>query len=229
MSDADVLLEVEKLNAFQGRAHILFDIDLHVKRGEVVALIGHNGAGKSTTMKAIIGLVDSVTGRIRFKGRDIVGTLPHVIARSGLGYVPEDRRIFTELTVRENLEVGAQAPREGAVKWTIEKVFTLFPDLALRSDRLASHMSGGEQKMLAVARTLMGNPILLLLDEPSEGISPVIAEEMIRAILALKREGTAILLSEQNTRFAELVSDRGYVLQSGVIARQGAMREIIGA
>ena len=226
MSDSDVMLEVEKLNAFYGRAHILFEIDLHVKRGEVVALIGRNGAGKSTTMKAVIGLVDRVTGSIRFKGRDIVGLESHVIARSGVGYVPEDRRIFTELTVRENLEVGRQAPRGGAVEWTVERVFELFPNLAERSDRLASHMSGGEQKMLAVARTLMGNPHLLLLDEPSEGIAPVIAEEMIRAILALKREGTAILLSEQNARFAELVSDRGYVLESGVIAREGSMREL---
>ncbi len=226
---SDVLLEVEKLNAFYGRAHILFDIDLQVKRGEVVALIGHNGAGKSTTMKAIVGLADRVTGRIRFKGRDIVGAEPHVVARSGLGYVPEDRRIFTELTVGENLEVGRQAPHEGAVEWTIEKVFELFPNLSERSDRFASHMSGGEQKMLAVARTLMGNPHLLLLDEPSEGIAPVIAEQMIRAILALKRAGTAILLSEQNTRFAELVSDRGYVLESGSIVREGAMREVVGA
>ncbi len=224
MNGHDVLLEVEKLNAFYGRAHVLFDIDVHVKRGEVVALIGGNGAGKSTTMKAIIGLVDRVTGRIRFKGRDVVGALPHLIARSGLGYVPEDRRIFTELTVRENLEVGRQAPREGAVEWTVEKLFELFPNLADRGDRLASHMSGGEQKMLAVARTLMGNPHLLLLDEPSEGIAPVIAEQMGRAILALKREGTAILLSEQNTRFAELVGDRCYVLESGVIAREGTMR-----
>ena len=228
-SRGDVLLEVEKLNAFYGRAHILFDIDLQVKRGEVVALIGHNGAGKSTTMKAIIGLVDRVTGRIRFKGHDIVGVEPHVVARNGLGYVPEDRRIFTALTVRENLEVGRQAPREGAVEWTIEKVFELFPNLFERSDRLASHMSGGEQKMLAVARTLMGNPHLLLLDEPSEGIAPVIAEQMIRVILALKRAGTAILLSEQNTRFAELVSDRGYVLESGSMVREGAMREVVGA
>ena len=226
MSDAGVLLEVEKLNAFYGRAHILFDIDLQVNRGEVIALIGHNGAGKSTTMKAVIGLVDRVAGRVRFKGHDIVGTLPHVIARRGLGYVPEDRRIFTELTVRENLEVGRQAPRKGAVEWTVEKVFELFPNLALRSDRLAARMSGGEQKMLAVARTLMGNPYLLLLDEPSEGIAPVVAEEMIRAILALKREGTAILLCEQNTRFAELVSDRGYVLESGRVVRDGAMREL---
>ena len=228
-SRGDVLLEVEKLNAFYGRAHILFDLDLQVKRGEVVALIGHNGAGKSTTMKAIIGLVDRVTGRIRFKGHDIVGVEPHVVARNGLGYVPEDRRIFTALTVRENLEVGRQAPREGAVEWTIEKVFELFPNLFERSDRLASHMSGGEQKMLAVARTLMGNPHLLLLDEPSEGIAPVIAEQMIRVILALKRAGTAILLSEQNTRFAELVSDRGYVLESGSMVREGAMREVVGA
>lgn len=229
MSDADVLLNVERLNAFYGRAHILFDIDLHVKRGEVVALIGRNGAGKSTTMKAIIGLVDRVSGSIRFEGRDIVGTEPHLIARSGLGYVPEDRRLFTELTVRENLEVGRQAPREGAVEWTIERVHALFPNLALHGDRLAGHMSGGEQKMLAVARTLMGNPRLLLLDEPSEGIAPVVAEEMIRAILALKEEGTAILLSEQNARFAELVCDRGYVLESGVVVRGGTMRELTAA
>ncbi len=209
----DVLLEVEALNAFYGHAHILFDIDLHVKRGEVVALIGRNGAGKSTIMKAIIGLVDRVTGSIRFKGRDIVGVEPHVIARSGLGYVPEDRRIFTELTVRENLEVGRQPPR--AVEWSVDKPSRCSP-ISPNAPIASHHMSGGEQKMLAVARTLMGNPYLLLLDEPSEGIAPVIAEAMIRVILELKREGTAILLSEQNTRFAELVCDRSYVLESGV-------------
>lgn len=229
MSDADVLLTVERLNAFYGRAHVLFDVDLQVRRGEVVALMGRNGAGKSTTMKAIIGLVDRVSGSIRFEGRDIVDAESHVIARNGLGYVPEDRRLFGELTVRENLEVGRQALRAGAVEWTVERVHALFPNLALRGDRLARHLSGGEQKMLAVARTLMGNPHLLLLDEPSEGIAPVVAEEMIRAILALKKEGTAILLSEQNTRFAELVSDRGYVLESGVVVRGGTMRELMTA
>ena len=229
MSGAAALLTVERLNAFYGRAHILFDVDLHVKRGEVVALIGRNGAGKSTTLKSIIGLVDRISGSIRFEGREIAGTEPHVIARSGLGYVPEDRRLFGELTVRENLEVGRRAARTGAAGWTVERVDALFPNLALRGDRLARHLSGGEQKMLAVARTLMGNPHLLLLDEPSEGIAPVVAEEMIRAILALKEEGTAILLSEQNARFAELVCDRGYLLESGVVQRQGTMRELAAA
>lgn len=229
MSGAAALLTVERLNAFYGRAHILFDVDLHVKRGEVVALIGRNGAGKSTTLKSIIGLVDRVSGSIRFEGREIAGSEPHVIARSGLGYVPEDRRLFGELTVRENLEVGRRAARTGAAGWTVERVDALFPNLALRGDRLARHLSGGEQKMLAVARTLMGNPHLLLLDEPSEGIAPVVAEEIIRAILALKEEGTAILLSEQNARFAELVCDRGYLLESGVVQRQGTMRELAAA
>lgn len=229
MSAAAALLTVERLNAFYGRAHILFDVDLHVQRGEVVALIGRNGAGKSTTLKSIIGLVDRVSGSIRFEGHEIAGTEPHVIARSGLGYVPEDRRLFGELTVRENLEVGRRAPRAGAAGWTVERVDALFPNLALRGDRLARHLSGGEQKMLAVARTLMGNPHLLLLDEPSEGIAPVVAEEMIRAIVALKEEGTAILLSEQNARFAELVCDRGYLLESGVVQRQGTLRELAAA
>ncbi|SAL01647.1 ABC transporter ATP-binding protein [Caballeronia ptereochthonis] len=217
------LLKVEALNAFYGRAQILFDVGFEVGRGEVVALMGRNGAGKSTTMKAVMGLLPRVSGAVSFMGEDIVGMAPHRIARKGLGYVPEDRRVFGDLTVMENLDTGRQPPRENAPLWTPEKLFRVFPNLGEMRNRRASRMSGGEQQMLTVSRTLMGNPRLVLLDEPSEGVAPVIVEQMADMILELKREGLAILLSEQNLHFAELVSDRVYVLEKGQVRFAGAM------
>ncbi|WP_034301551.1 ABC transporter ATP-binding protein [Herbaspirillum sp. RV1423] len=222
----DVLLRVEGLNAFYGRAHILFDVALEVRRGEVVALMGRNGAGKSTTMKAIMGLMDRAQGKVDFLGKDISRARPHQIARMGMGYVPEDRRVFADLSVLENLEVGRQPPRPGAVAWTPQKLFALFPNLGEMPQRLGGRMSGGEQQMLTVARTLMGNPYLVLLDEPSEGVAPVIVEQMADMIMTLKREGMSILLSEQNLHFAELVSDRAYVLENGHVRYQGTMDEL---
>jgi branched-chain amino acid transport system ATP-binding protein len=220
------LLKVERLNAYYGRAHILFDVDLEVGRGEVVALMGRNGAGKSTTMKAIMGLLARREGTTHFNGVDISALPPHKIARMGLGYVPEDRRVFTDLTVMENLETGRQPARADAPSWTPEKLFRLFPNLGEMPKRPGGQMSGGEQQMLTVSRTLMGNPTLVLLDEPSEGVAPVIVEQMANMILELKREGLSILLSEQNLHFAELVSDRAYVLEKGQIRFGGAMREL---
>jgi branched-chain amino acid transport system ATP-binding protein len=214
---------VDGLDASYGRAHVLFAVSLEVGRGEVVALMGRNGAGKSTTLKAIMNLLEERRGRVVFRGADVSRLEPHHLARRGLGYVPEDRRIFTDLTVEENLEVGRQPARPGAPAWTLEKVFALFPSLAQARARGADQISGGEQQMLTVARTLMGNPYLVLLDEPSEGMAPIVVEQMARMIQDLKREGVSILLSEQNVRFAELVSDRAYVLEKGHVRYGGTM------
>ena len=227
----DLLLQAKALNAWYGAAHILFDVDLDVKRGEVVALMGRNGAGKSTTLKAIKGLLDQHTGQVQFMGRDISRAEPHDIARLGLGYVPEDRRIFSDLTVMENLEVGRQPARRwadgsAAPGWTPERLFKLFPNLGEMPDRPGGRMSGGEQQMLTVARTLMGNPYLVLLDEPSEGVAPVIVEQMAQMIVELKSQGVSILLSEQNMHVAELVSDRAYVLEKGQIRYHASMAEL---
>jgi branched-chain amino acid transport system ATP-binding protein len=225
------LLEVQELSAWYGAAQILFDVDLQVGRGEVVALMGRNGAGKSTTMKSLMGLVDRRRGSIRFLGRDISLSPSHEIASLGLGFVPEDRRIFTDLTVLENLEVGRQRARQwpdasAAPHWTPQRLFALFPNLGAMPHRLGGRMSGGEQQMLTVARTLMGNPFLVLLDEPSEGVAPVIVEQMADMIVALKEQGVSILLSEQNLHFASLVCDRAYVLEKGQIRFEGTMTEL---
>ena len=220
------LLEVVGLNAFYGKAQILFDVSLSVGRGEVVALMGRNGAGKSTTMKSVMGMMQQVNGNVRLLGQQTDGLDPYQIARMGMGFVPEDRRIFTDLTVLENLEVGRQPPRNGMQEWTPERLFKLFPNLGEMPHRAGGSMSGGEQQMLTVARTLMGNPLMVMLDEPSEGVAPVIVEQMANMIITLKKEGLSILLSEQNMHFAELVSDRVYVLEQGQIRYTGSMHEL---
>ena len=222
------LLDVWALRGWYGAAQVLFDVDLQVQRGQVVALMGRNGAGKSTLLKALMRLLPRQQGRVRFLGHDISALEPYQVARLGLGYVPEDRRVFTDLTVRENLDVGRQAPRHwpdgtALAQWTPSALYDLFPNLSTMPDRRAGRMSGGEQQMLTVARTLMGNPYLVLLDEPSEGIAPVIVEQMVQAILELKRQGVGILLSEQNLFFAALVADHAYVLEKGQVRFQGTM------
>ena len=217
------LLEVRGLCAAYGGARILFDVSLEVGPGEVVALLGRNGAGKSTTMKSIMGLVERTEGSVRFEGRELVGLAPHAICRLGLGWVPEDRRIFTDLTVLENLEVGRRPPRPGVPAWSIASLFECFPNLAAMPDRLGARMSGGEQQMLTVARTLMGNPSLVLLDEPSEGVAPLIVEQMAGLVATLKARGVGVLLSEQNLAFAEAVCDRAYVLERGQVVFAGTM------
>jgi branched-chain amino acid transport system ATP-binding protein len=222
----DPLLSVAGLHAYYGRAHILADVGLAVARGEVVVLLGRNGAGKSTTMKAVMGLVRPAAGRVAFDGADITAAAPHAIARRGLGYVPEERRIFVDLTVMENLEVGRQAPRDGAPTWTPERLFEIFPNLAAMRGRPGGRMSGGEQQMLTIARTLMGNPRCVLLDEPSEGLAPIIVEQMARSIRALKSEGLCVVLSEQNLHFSQSVADRAYILEKGQIRFGGAMAEL---
>jgi branched-chain amino acid transport system ATP-binding protein len=221
------LLVVEGMTAYYGAAQILFGVSLDLRVGEVAALIGRNGAGKSTTLKAIMGLVEVSANALTFDGRDIRALPTHAIAACGLGYVPEDRRIFTDLTVAENLEVGRRTVRDGARAWTPERLFEIFPNLAEMHARRASDMSGGEQQMLTIARTLMGNPKAVLLDEPSEGLSPLIVEQMAAAVIAMKREGLAVLLSEQNLAFASAIADRAYVIESGHIRRSGTMRAIL--
>ena len=211
------MLEVRALSAGYGRARVLFGVALHAAKGEVVALLGRNGAGKSTTLKAIMGLLPERSGEVRFDGRRIERCEPHEIARLGLGYVPEDRRIFTDLSVAENLEVGRQPARSGAPAWDRDRLLALFPALAGMLDRPGGRMSGGEQQMLCIARTLAGNPRAILLDEPSEGLAPVIVEQVARAIVELKQAGVTVLLAEQNARFTERVADRSYTLEKGQI------------
>ena len=220
------LLEVADLHARYGLAEVLGGVAFAVEKGAVVALMGRNGAGKSTTIKSIMGLVPPTRGSVRFDGAEIAGRPPHEIARLGLGYVPEDRRIFTELSVMENLEVGRRAPRAGVPAWTPERLFALFPNLAEMRNRPGGRMSGGEQQMLTIARTLMGNPAVVLLDEPSEGLAPVIVEQMAQAIQSLKRDGLTVLLCEQNLHFATLVSDRAVIIEKGAIRYAGTMAEL---
>ena len=229
---ASPMLEVRGLCDWYGAAQVLFDLDLQLRPGEVLALMGRNGAGKSTTLKALMGLLEKRSGQVSFMGRDISQAPAHAIARLGVGYVPEDRRIFSELTVLENLEVARQAPRvwasaTAAAGWTVERLFDLFPNLRAMPDRLGARMSGGEQQMLSVARTLMGNPCLVLLDEPSEGIAPILAEQMAGAILGLKAQGVAIVLCEQNLGFAARVADQACVLEQGRLRYSASMAEVL--
>lgn len=220
------MLEIDSLTARYGRAQILNGVSLTLGDNEVVALLGRNGAGKSTTMKSVMGLVRQTSGSIRHDGQEIRGRAPHTICRVGIGYVPEDRRIFGELTVEENLEVGRRPAREGAPQWTTEHLFQLFPNLAERRRNLGKQLSGGEQQMLTIARTLMGNPSLVLLDEPSEGIAPVIVEQMANVISELKREGLSVLISEQNLHFAREVSDRAYIIEKGTMRYEGKFSDL---
>jgi branched-chain amino acid transport system ATP-binding protein len=220
------MLEISGLDAYYGRAHILQGLGFTMERGQVLALMGRNGAGKSTTMKAIMGLVPPAAGTVTFDGQALRGREPFEIARLGIGYVPEDRRVFSELSVMENLSVGQRPPRAGAPHWTPERLFALFPNLGRMRDRPGGAMSGGEQQMLTIARTLMGNPSLVLLDEPSEGLAPVIVEEMAKTILALKAEGLSVLISEQNLHFAGNVADRAAIIEKGMIRFTGTMDEL---
>ncbi len=221
-----MMLRVSDLNAWYGAAHIVRDASFTIGDGEAVALLGRNGAGKSTTLRALMGLVPRRSGTILLDGRDVSRLETHDLARAGLGYVPEERRIFTDLTVMENLEVGRRPPRPGHAAWTPERLFALFPNLAEMRHRRGGRMSGGEQQMLTLARTLMGNPALLLLDEPSEGLAPRILEQMALAVKALKGEGLSILLCEQNFRFAGLICERAYVMARGRLVFDGPFRDL---
>ncbi len=216
------LLEISDLRAWYGGAQILFGVGFSVAAGEVVALLGRNGAGKSTTMKAVMHMVPRIEGRLSFVSQSILGLATHSIARLGIGYVPEDRRVFTDLNVMENLEVGRLPARNGRA-WTTDELFTLFPNLGAMRDRPGGQMSGGEQQMLTIARTLMGNPQLILLDEPSEGLAPVIVDAIEIAVQALKKRGVAIILSEQNLHFARSIADRAVVLERGHVVFDGTL------
>ncbi|MGH1578217.1 ABC transporter ATP-binding protein [Planktotalea sp.] len=220
------MLEISGINSFYGKAHVLNDLSFEIERGQVVALLGRNGAGKTTTMKSVMQLVVPQTGRVTFLDTDITRSPSHKVAKMGLGYVPEERRIFTDLTVMENLEVGRQPAREGTVTWSEDMLFDMFPNLAERRTNRGKELSGGEQQMLTIARTLMGNPSLILLDEPSEGIAPVIVEEMVRVILRLKKDGLTVLLSEQNLHFAQAVADRVVIIESGSAKYQGTLEDL---
>lgn len=218
------MLEVRGLQAGYGAATILFDVSFDVGDGEAVALLGRNGAGKSTTLKAIAGWVKAGRGEIRLDGRRIDGAPSYRIARAGLGFVPEGRRIFTDLTVEQNLEVGRRDASAGA-PWTPQRAFSLFPALEELRDRRGGQISGGEQQMLAIARTLMGNPTLLLLDEPGEGLAPLIVAQLGRALRELKRDGVTILLAEQSLVLASALADRACVLESGQLRYAGPYAE----
>jgi branched-chain amino acid transport system ATP-binding protein len=219
------LLELRDVHAYYGRSHVLHGVGLTAGEGEVVSLLGRNGAGKSTTLKAIVGLVEVTGGDIRYAGRSLRGLATHAIARLGVGFVPEDRRIFGELTVLENLRVGESAGRD-ARAWTVERVFGLFPQLRELRHRRGGSLSGGEQQMLTIARTLMTGPRLLLLDEPSEGLAPVVVRALGENIAALKRDGLTILLSEQNVKFARRLADRAYIVEKGQIKFEGSFARL---
>ena len=219
------LLAVHDIHAAYGSSRVLFGISLDVAAGECVCLLGRNGVGKTTTMRAIMGLTPPSAGRIVWKGADIAGWPPHRVARAGIGFVPEDRRIFAELTVRENLDVSAQAAGR-AGRWNADAVFALFPKLKELGGRQGGYLSGGEQQMLTIGRTLMGNPELLLLDEPSEGLAPLVVESMLEQIGRLKREGLTILLAEQGVDFSLALADRVYVLEKGAVRFAGRAAEL---
>lgn len=223
MTDA---LELKSVSASYGAAKILHGVSLQVGSGEVVALLGRNGAGKSTTIKSVMGLLPITSGSVVYRSLPINGKAPFEIARLGLGYVPEDRRIFGSLTVDENLDMGRRPPTSNIPAWTRDRIYELFPNLSRMEGRKGSNMSGGEQQMLTIARTLMGNPTTVLLDEPSEGLSPKIVEQLAQVILQIKSQGISILLSEQNMHFASLVSDRAYVIEKGEIKYGGTMQEL---
>jgi branched-chain amino acid transport system ATP-binding protein len=221
------LLVVDDIHAAYGISRVLFGISIEVAQGECVCLLGRNGVGKTTTMRAIMGLTPPSQGHVIWKGQDIAGREPFRIARLGIGFVPEDRRIFADLTVQENLEVASQAANRPG-RWTIDAIFSLFPKLSQLAERQGGFLSGGEQQMLTIGRTLMGNPELLLLDEPSEGLAPLVVENLLEQVGRLKREGLTILLAEQGVDFSLALADRVYVLEKGTVRYSGAAAELRG-
>ena len=220
-------LEVENIHTFYGTSHILFGVSLKVIRGECVCLLGRNGVGKTTTLKTIMGLVHARQGNITYQGKSLTGLPPYEIARMGIGYVPDERLIFPDLTVRENLEIAAKEPLESDIApWSVKRIYELFPVLEPLDGSPAGYLSGGEQQMLTCGRTLMGNPSLMLLDEPVEGLAPVVVQEVSRQIKRLKKIGLTILFAEQNIRFATEISDRAYVIEGGRVRYEGTMAEL---
>jgi branched-chain amino acid transport system ATP-binding protein len=219
-------LEVQKINSYYGLSHILFDVSLDVNKGEIVVLLGRNGAGKSTTMLSVMGLNPPKTGSVAYRGRDLTGLAPYKIARLGIGFVHEDRRIFPDLTVKGNLEVGKKTPKGKGRKWGLEPIYEMFPLLRRLENRQGGTLSGGEQQMLTIGRTLMGDPDLLLLDEPSEGLAPIIVKVLGASIDRMRKEGMTILLSEQNLKFSLKHADRAFIMDDGAIKFQGTIKEL---
>jgi branched-chain amino acid transport system ATP-binding protein len=222
---SEPLLQVSDLHAAYGLSRVLFGVSLEVHRGECVCLLGRNGVGKTTTMRAIMGLTAPSSGAVRWHGREVTGWAPNRAARAGLGFVPEDRRVFSDLSVWENLDVAQRAARRRG-RWTAETVYGLFPVLRDLADRAGGNLSGGEQQMLTIGRTLMGNPELLLLDEPSEGLAPLVVEHLLQQVMQLKREGLTILLAEQGVAFSLALADRVYVLEKGAVRFAGPAQRL---
>ena len=220
------ILKVDQINTFYGQSHVLQGISLLINEGEVVSLLGRNGVGKTTTLRSIMGLTPPRSGKIFLHSADIVGKPPFQIAKMGIGYVPDDRRIFPDLTLFENLELARRLSSKGKVQWTFEKVYELFPVFIDLKQRRGTQLSGGEQKMLAIGRALMKNPALLLLDEPSEGLAPLIVQNLVEVTGRIRGEGVTILLADQNLKFCRKTSDRGYILEKGMIQYEGIMEEI---
>jgi branched-chain amino acid transport system ATP-binding protein len=222
------LLTLDNVDAYYGRSHVLHAVSLTVRSGEVVLLLGRNGAGKTTIMRSVMGLVTVRAGDIRFRGREIIGLASHQIAQLGVGLVPEDRRVFAKLSVRENLELGRKSPLAGSKStvWDFDAIFALFPALQEFQNRTSGTLSGGQQQMLTIARTLMGNPELLLLDEPAEGLAPVVVDALAERLAMLRQQGLSMLISEQNLTFARSLADRAYVLETGAIRHQGTVAEL---
>jgi len=222
------MLKVLGIHTYYGLSHILFDVSLEVKQAQVACLLGRNGAGKTTTLKSIMGLVPPRQGKVIFQNEDITGAQPYILVRKGIGYVPDDRRIFADLSVKDNLEIAARK-RNGKEQWTLERVYELFPSLKAFSDRRGGLLSGGEQKMLAIGRALMTNPELLLLDEPTEGLAPLLVRNLRETIETLKSAGLTVLLAEQNVKFTLKLSDYGYIIDDGRICYQGTVQELISS
>ena len=222
-----MILDVAGINTYYGTSHILFDVALHMKRGELVCLLGRNGSGKTTTLRSIMGLTPSKTGMVMFHGEDLRGRPPYYIAKKGIGYVPDNRLIFPDLTVRENLEIGMKGSEFSTGEtWTVDKTYEIFPHLKELEKHLGGHLSGGEQQMLTIGRTLMGNPELILLDEPVEGLAPLIVRDFADKLIKLKKMGVTILFSEQNIRFSLAIAERAYVINKGRIEYEGTIEEL---
>lgn len=220
------ILIVDRIDTFYGQSHVLQEVSLSINEGEVVSLLGRNGVGKTTTLRSIMGLTPPQSGQIFFKGVSVAGKPSFRIARMGIGYMPDDRRIFPDLTLFENLEIARRLSSKGKVQWTFEKIYDLFPVFVNMKTRKGTQLSGGEQKMLALGRALMKNPDLLLLDEPSEGLAPLIVQNLAQVIDRIRGEGVTILLADQNLKFCRKTSDRGYILEKGAVQHQGLMEEI---
>lgn len=222
----DTLLAVENLHAHYGKSHVLYGVDLQIHRNEVVSLVGRNGAGRSTTMKAIMGLVPPTSGRICLRGRDLAGSRPYTICRAGIAYVPEEREVFANLTVDENLQMGEQPPVAGAHRWTVQQMFDYFPRLKERRNTKAGSLSGGEQQMLTICRSLLGNPLVMLIDEPTEGLAPKIVVQVGECIQDMNSKGVSVILVEQKLTIALKVATRVCVMGHGRIVFEGQPEEL---